>query len=209
MAGYIGRLIDMYRRPIHASVIYLRPQEINDPGMYEYTFPNRFVAEYNVIKIWEFDGEEFLAKRILGLLPFTPLMQPEGVSDEEWLGKCVRTIEEAVPNEQDRKDLLASTSVLAGLVHDVNFVQTFIPEEIMRQSSVVKALLDKERKEIAREKGTQYIISVLEVRFGEVDDAIKNSLASIQDEEILNYLHRQAVIAEKEEVERKIYALSA
>jgi hypothetical protein len=201
MAGYIGRLIDMYRRPIHASVIYLRPQEINDPGMYEYTFPNRFVAEYNVIKIWDFDGEELLAKRILGLLPFVPLMQPEGVSDEEWLGKCVRTIEEAVPNEQDRKDLLVSTSVLAGLVHDINFVQTFIPEEIMRESSVIK--------EFIRKKGIQDIIFALEVRFGEVDDVIKNSLASIQDEETLNYLLRQAVIAEKEEVERKIHVLSA
>jgi hypothetical protein len=201
MAGYIGRLIDMYRRPIHASVIYLRPQEINDPGMYEYTFPNRFVAEYNVIKIWDFDGEELLAKRILGLLPFVPLMQPEGVSDEEWLGKCVRTIEEAVPNEQDRKDLLVSTSVLAGLVHDIHFVQTFIPEEIMRESSVIK--------EFIRKKGIQDIIFALEVRFGEVDDVIKNSLASIQDEETLNYLLRQAVIAEKEEVERKIHVLSA
>jgi len=71
----------------------------------------------------------------------------------------------------------------------------------MRESSVVK--------EFIRKKGIQDIISALEVRFGEVDDAIKNSLASIQDEETLNYLHRQAVIAEKEEVERKIYALSA
>jgi len=60
IAGYIGRLIDMYGRPIHASVIYLRPQEINDPGTYQYTFPNRFVkgrylvtafAEYNVVKL--------------------------------------------------------------------------------------------------------------------------------------------------------------
>ena len=93
MAGYIGRLIDMYRRPVHASVIYLRPQDIDDPGIYQYTFPNEFTAKYNVFKIWEFDGEELLSKRILGLLPFTPLMQPEEVSDEEWLGKCVRTIE--------------------------------------------------------------------------------------------------------------------
>ncbi len=205
MAGYIGRLIDMYKRPIHASVIYLRPQEIIDPGVYQYTFPNKCVLIYNVIKIWELNGEELLEKRILGLLPFTPLMQPEGVSDEEWLGKCVRTIEDSVPNEQDRKDLLVSTSVLAGLVHDVHFVQTFISEEIMRESSVVKALLDKERKE----KSTQYIISVLDARFGEVDDAIKDSLASIQDEETLNYLHRQAVIVERNEIEKKIHALSA
>ncbi len=158
-----------------------------------------------MLKIWEFDGEELLAKRIFGLLPFTPLMQPEGVSNSEWLGKCVRTIEESVPNEQDRKDLLASTSVFAGLVHDVNFVQTFIPEEIMRQSSVVKALLDTERKEIA----SQYIISVLEVRFGEVDDAIKNSLTSIQDEDTLSYLLRRAVVADKDDIERKILTLSA
>ena len=201
MAGYIGRLIDMYRCPIHASVIYLRPQEISDPGIYQYTFPNKCVLMYNVIRIWELDGEELLAKRILGLLPFTPLMQPESVSDEEWLGKCVRTIEESVPGEQDKKDLLASTSVLAGLVHDIHFVQTFIPEEIMRQSSVVRELI--------RKKGIQDIISALEVRFGEVNDVIKNCLVSIQDEETLNYLFRQAVIADRDEVERKIHALSA
>jgi hypothetical protein len=51
----------------------------------------------------------------------------------------------------------------------------------MRQSSVIK--------EFIRKKGIQDIIFALEVRFGEVDDAIKNSLASIQDEETLNYLH--------------------
>ncbi len=71
----------------------------------------------------------------------------------------------------------------------------------MRQSSVVK--------EILRKEGIQYIISVLEMRFGEVDDAIQNSLASIKDEETLRYLHRQLVVAEKDEVERKILALSA
>jgi len=40
----------------------------------------------------------------------------------------------------------------------------------MRQSSVVKALLDEERNQTL----AKCVISVLEVRFGEVDDAIKN-----------------------------------
>ena len=75
----------------------------------------------------------------------------------------------------------------------------------MRQSSVVKALLDKERNQIL----TQSVISVLEVRFGEVDDTIKNSLASIQDEDTLKYIHRQSVVAEKNDIKRKILALSA
>jgi len=133
-------------------------------------------------------------------------MQPEGVSDYEWLGKCVRIIEESVPNEQDRKDLLASTSILAGLVHDINFVQNFIPEEIMRQSSVVQEIIRKERIQ----GKIQDTISVLEVRFGEVDDTIKNCLASIQEEETLSFLLRQSAIAErKDDIERKILALSA
>jgi len=46
------------------------------------------------------------------------------------------------------------------------------------------------------------------VRFGEVDDTIKNSLESIQDEDTLNYLFRQSVVAEKNDIERKILALS-
>lgn len=209
MAGYIGRLIDMYNRPIHASVVYLRPQEINDPGVYRYTFPNEFTARYNVLKIWEFDGEEILSKRILGLLPFVPLMQPEGVGDSEWMGKCVRTIQESVPSEQDRKDLLVSTGILAGLVHDVHFVQTFIPEEIMRESSVVKEIIRKERAEERIQGKIQDTISVLEARFGEVDDDIKDSLASIQDGNILANLLRQSVVAEKDDIERRILALSA
>jgi hypothetical protein len=79
----------------------------------------------------------------------------------------------------------------------------------MRQSSVVKALLDKERKEIVRKEKAEDIISVLEVRFGGVDDTIKDSLASIEDEDTLKYLHRRAVVAEKNDIERKIIALSA
>jgi len=201
MAGYIGRLIDMYRRPVHASVIYLRPQEINDPGVYQYTFPNEFKTKYNVLKIWEFDDGELLSKHILGLLPFTPLMQPENISAEEWLGKCVRTIEEAVPDEQDRKDLLASTSVLAGLIHDVSFVQTFIPEEIMRQSSVIKEIIRKER--------AQVIVQNIEFRIGTLDEDLKRHILAIQDEALLDHLHRQSVLAEENEIEKEIMALSA
>lgn len=201
MAGYIGRLIDMYSKPIHATVIYLRPQKIDDPGIYQYTFPNRCVLAYNVLKIWEFDGEEILKKRILGLLPFTPLMSPEGVSEREWLGKCVRTIEQSVPNEQDRKDLLASTSILAGLVHDINFVQNFIPEEIMRQSSVVQEIVRKER--------AQHIISALEIRFGALNDVLKNNILAIQDEEALKKLFEYSItVPEKNDIEREILVLN-
>ena len=55
----------------------------------------------------------------------------------------------------------------------------------MRQS-VVKALLDREVKEPIRKERAQSIISALEVRFGEVSEAIKSHLVSIDDEDILS-----------------------
>ncbi|MBM3238059.1 hypothetical protein FJZ31_17345 [Candidatus Poribacteria bacterium] len=133
------------------------------------------------------------------------MMQPKGVSDYEWLGKCVRTIDKSVPNEQDRKDLLASTSILAGLAHDVNFVQTFIPEEIMRQSSVVREIIRKER---AQERA-QVIIKNIELRIGTLDEYIKTRILAIQNEALLDHLHRQSVLAEKDDIEKEIMALSA
>ncbi|MBM3238058.1 hypothetical protein FJZ31_17340 [Candidatus Poribacteria bacterium] len=78
----------------------------------------------------------------------------------------------------------------------------------MKQSSVVKALLDKERKEIVRKERAEDIISVLEARFGDVNDTIQNCLVSIQDEDALRYLLRQSAVAEKGDIERKIVALS-
>ncbi len=71
----------------------------------------------------------------------------------------------------------------------------------MRQSSVVKEIIRKEK--------IQAVISVLEVRFGEVNDTIKDSLGLIQDEDTLRYLLRQSVVAEKDDIEKEIMALSA
>jgi len=94
---------------------------------------------------------------------------------------------------------------LAGLVHDVNFVQTFIPEEIMRQSSVVKEIIRKERAE----ERAQAIIKNIELRIGALDEHFKTRILAIQNEAFLEHLHRQSVLAEKDDIEREIMALSA
>ncbi len=204
MAGYIGRLIDMYKVPVYSSVIYLRPQEIIDPGVYQYTYPIRFRAEYKVIKIWELNGEEFLGKRTLGLLPFAPLMRKqEGIDDEQWLRKCVQVIGASARNEQECKELLANTSVLSGLVHDSSFVKTFIPEEIMRESLIVKELFEKE----LFQKYAQYVVSALEAKLGTLDNQTKERISAIRDEELFDHLHRQALVAQKSEVEKEVRLL--
>ena len=46
----------------------------------------------------------------------------------------------------------------------------------MRQSSVVKALLDKEREEIVRKERAQAIIKNIEFRIGPLDEELKSRI---------------------------------
>ena len=75
----------------------------------------------------------------------------------------------------------------------------------MRQSSVIKEII---RKEKAEEK-TQVIIKNIELRIGTLDENLKTRILAIQNGELLEHLHRQSVLAEKNEIEKEIMALSA
>ena len=55
MVGYIGRIIDAYDTPVISAVVYLRPQKINDPGIYHYALPTYLIITYLSIKICELD----------------------------------------------------------------------------------------------------------------------------------------------------------
>lgn len=216
MVGYIGRIVDAYDAPVDSTVIYLRPQEINDPGIYHYTFPTELTITYRVMKIWEMDGSAFLENPTSGLLPLTPLMQkPADVTEQQWLRRCIQTIEASTTSEQERKELIAGTGILAGLIYNVNFVRNVISEEIMLQSSVVQELLKSEdvirqspiMNELIRKERAQSVLFVLEAKLGALGDIIKNRILSIQDEEQLTHLLRQSVIADRSELEREIYQL--
>ncbi|MBC8232496.1 hypothetical protein H8E77_23350 [bacterium] len=82
----------------------------------------------------------------------------------------------------------------------------------MRESSVVKELLAKERAEAiaqARIQRVQYVILALEAKLGTLDEPIKNRILSLQDEELLGHLIRQSVISKKSELEKEVRLLSA
>jgi len=87
-------------------------------------------------------------------------------------------------------------------------VQTFIPEEIMRQSSVVKEIIRKERAEERAQTIIQTIIKNIEFRLGALDEELKTRILAIQNEILLERLHRQSVLADKDEIEKEIIALS-
>ena len=133
MAEYKARLLRVYRIPVISTVIYLREKRVSkkDTGLFEQKYPQRFFTEYNVIRLWEMNGEEALRDCTPGSLPLIPLTKPpEDCSREEWLSKCVSVSYEIIPQEH-LPNLLFSMSVLSGLVIGrQDTIESIIPEEI-------------------------------------------------------------------------------
>ena len=73
----------------------------------------------------------------------------------------------------------------------------------MRESSIVKELFAKE----LLQKHAQDVLFALEAKLGTLDNQTKERISAIQDEELLDHLHRQAVVAEKNEVEKEVRLL--
>jgi len=218
MGEYIGRLLRVYQKPVISTVIYLRQRDVRkkDTGIFEQKYPKRFLAEYNVIRLWEIDGQEALDNCTAGSLPFTPLMEPpEDYSREKWLEECVQVADDIIPPEH-KPNLFFSMSVLSGLViSDTNTLETIIPEDIMKESAYYQYLRSKaiaegkaeglaegEAKGLAEgeTKGkleglTTALLSLVNTRFTSIPKTISRKISSIRDEEVLLDIQKLAIDA--------------
>ena len=131
LAEYVGRLIREYGIPVYVTVIYLGESAgVNDPGGYHYALDNAFSysLRYQVIRFSEMDGQGILdRKEPVGLLPFSALMKmPEGVTKEEWLRRCTKTVSSIDMDPEERQEYLASFIVLRGLIHEQELIKAFL-----------------------------------------------------------------------------------
>ena len=180
-----------------------------DTGIFEQKYPQRFLAEYNVIRLWEMNGEEALKNCTPGSLPFIPLMKtPDNLSREKWLSKCVsvrfahRRLRLTVANEitprEHLPNLLFSMSILGGLViSDTDTIETIIPEEIMKESAYYQHIVNKARTEglaegrvegrvEGRAEGlAEGLLALIRKRFTSVPRTILPKIKSIRDKETL------------------------
>ena len=65
-----------HQKNVYSTVLYFRPPAgRTDTGIYRYGNPERGGVEfrYNVIRVYELEGEAFLDPEALGMLPFTDL----------------------------------------------------------------------------------------------------------------------------------------
>ena len=206
--GYLGRCYEKYGLPILSHVIYLRPDAgRNDPGGYRQDLPNhRFIVEYKVIRLVEFDGQSVFDTENLGLTPFAPLMKPPvGIDGLQWAIQCnERTKALALPTDI-RSNLLVSQWIMSGLIHPQQAISDFFSEEVMQESSFFQYLDETRGKEQyqlgiqqgEKRKAIRNLFEVLEFRFdGLAVRAIRPALENIHDLRRLEELFQEALGAE-------------
>ena len=152
--GYIGRGYEKHGLPIRSHVIYLRPGAgRNDPGVYTQSDPGyRIHIEYQVIRLYELDGQSVLDAANVGLIPFAPLMQPpadtEGIA---WVQQCIEATRGLPLAPLSRPDYLTSLGILGGLAHEPNAIGALIPKEVRMESGFYRLMQEEARQSVEAE----------------------------------------------------------
>lgn len=197
IAGYVGRGIETFQKPVYSHVIYLRPTAgRNDPGHYVQDMQGyEITIKYKVLRLQEIDGQAILDAKLKGVIPFAPLMKPPEATDtSEWLRECIRVADTLTLGEPDKPDYLASMAILSGLILDHQTIGEIISEEIMQESSVIQHFTERAIQQGERKGVLESLILILESRFETAEiQTLKPTLESITTLETLKDLRNQAL----------------
>ena len=146
-------------------VIYLR--ETSSELVYQTTFQaGRLSHEFEVIRIWEVPASVLLGAT--GLLPYAVLGQTE---DRAGVLQQVSTLIDRLPRTE-QSNLIAVTSVLAGLRLDKTVIQRLMRSEIMQESVIYQDILaqGEQRGELRgrTEEARSMVTRQLTKRFGTI-----------------------------------------
>ncbi|MDE0689505.1 MAG: hypothetical protein OXI61_15165 [Candidatus Poribacteria bacterium] len=191
---YSGFLAHQHEKNVYSAVFYFRPPAgQTDLGVYEYgnAVMGGLRLKYNVIRMYELEGEAFLDPNAVGILPFTPLMRPpSGMTSHAWVETCIEMTKAAPVDNQTRGTLLYALSVFGGLVHPPEFFQDPVLEAIMQESPIYERVIqrgiEQGIEQGARQTMIENILAVLEARF--TDAAVNTLIPRLEAIEDLNRL---------------------
>ena len=204
MLAYSSFLSLEHEKNVYSTVLYFRPPAgRRDSGIYEYGHPERGGGwfKYNVIRVYELEGEAFLDADALGLLPFTALMKPPAdMTPEAWIERCVQTTRQASVDKETRGTLLFALSLFGSLVHPPELFQNPISEAIMQESPfyehVMQQGIERGIQQGARQTSIESTLLILSERFPNADvPTVKPLLEAIADLDSLKELNRNALLA--------------
>ena len=220
MLAYSSFLALEHEKNVYSTVLYFRPPAgQRDPGFYRYGNADRGGGwfQYNVIRIYELAGEEFLDAEVVGLLPFTALMKPpEDMPPYTWVEKCIETTQAADVDKETQATLLFALSLFGSLVHPSELFQDPILEAIMQESPFYERVMQRGieqgieqgiaqgreqgiaqgREQGARQVSIDNTLAILEARFPEADvNTLKPRLEAVADLDRLKQANLYASLA--------------
>jgi predicted transposase/invertase (TIGR01784 family) len=184
------------RKTLRQVVIYLK--ETGSEFVYQTAFilPNTR-HEFEVIRLWEVPAEELL--EFTGLLPFVTLGKT--ANRAETLREVAEVIEE-IGERQQRNNVAAATSILAGLVLRKDLIQYLFREEIMQESVIYQDILAKGEARGKREGEAILILRQLTRRFGGISPDVAEQIRGLPverleqlGEDLLDFSEREDIIA--------------
>ena len=147
MLAYSSFLALEYEKNVYSTVLYFRPPAgQRDPGFYRYGNPQRGGGffQYNVIRIYELEGEMFLNPNAVGVLPFTALMKPPAdMTSKTWVEKCIQTIQTVDVDREMRGTLLFALSLFGSFVNPDEYFQDPLLEAIMQESPFYELVIQR------------------------------------------------------------------
>ena len=212
MLAYSSFLALEHEKNVYSTVLYCRPPAgQSDSGFYRYGNEQRGGGwfQYNVVRIYELEGQDFLNPEDVGLLPFTALMKhPPDMTPQAWVDKCIETTQSANVDSKMQATLLFGLSLFGSLVHPPELFQDPLLEAIMQESPfyehVMQRGIEQGIEQGARQMSIESTLATLNQRFPNADvDALKPILEAIDDLNRLRELNLNASVAESFNVFRE------
>lgn len=149
MADYYLRLKRKFpQQNIQQIVIYLKSTSSDLVRQTSYQTPV-MTHQFRVIRLWEEPLEIFLSTP--GLLPYAVLSR--ATDKERVLAQVVRELEQ-IADSREQSNLVAATSILAGLQLNEQTIRQLMRSPVMRESTMYQAIL-REGEEQGLERGLE------------------------------------------------------
>jgi len=142
MADYYLRLKRKFpEQIIQQVVIYLKRTNSDLVRQERYATP-MMTHQFRVIRLWEQPVEVFLSTP--GLLPYAVLSR--AADKQSVLTQVVRELEQ-IANPKEQSNLVAATSILAGLELEEQTIRQLMRNPVMRESTMYQSILREGRAE--------------------------------------------------------------
>ncbi len=174
LADYRLRIFRRFpKKQVRQIVIYLNPT--NSELVYQTAFIIPGTRhEFEVIRLWEQPTDIFF--EATGLLPLAVLSNTQ---DKKNTLRQVALHIDAIPEVRTQANLVASASLLAGLVLKKDFIHQVLRREIMQQSVIYQEWREEFLQEGKFEEALSLVLRQLSRRIGDMSSEVRSQVQTL------------------------------